>query len=72
MERMHRPKPSQPFSQVMAKKAADAPPPEPTKKQQKLEALPKKGPRPQLAHPAQRDAFGREETKAGEAVIIKG
>ena len=58
MERLHRPRPSQEFGQVLAKKASDAPQPEPTKKQ--------------LVHPAQRGAFGREETKADEAVIIKG
>ncbi len=73
MEKLNRPKPTQDFSKVLAKKTGSAPAPEPTEKQQKYDALPKKGPRPRLLHPAQREEFGREDTAtSSEPVIIKG
>jgi len=74
VEKQTRPKPTEAFSAVMSRRTvADAAAPhEPSAKEQKLEALPKKGPRPSLVHPAQRQAFGRDGDEQAEPVIIKG
>ncbi len=71
VERRTRKKPLRSFSQVLAqhgKGAVEAPL---SPKDEKYNALPKRGPRPSLLHPAQRDAFGREE-EALEPVVLKG
>ncbi len=71
-ERLARPKPTTPFSAVLAKKATEAgEEPELTEKEKKLAALPKKGPPPGLVHPSQRDVYGRAD-EADDTVVLKG
>lgn len=40
-------------------------------KEEKQQALPKKGPKPGMVHPGLRDAFGRDEYDDGD-VVVKG
>jgi hypothetical protein len=42
-----------------------------SEKEKRRRALPKRGPRPALVHPAQREVYGREEEEE-ETVILKG
>lgn len=68
-------KPTREFSEVMADAATDGPDEEKlSEKEQKTRALPKKGPRPGLVHPAQRSVYGREreEDEEEDPVILKG
>ena len=76
-EKLDRPKPAREFSAVMADVAADAPDPDEEElslKEKKQRALPKKGPRPGLVHPSQRDVYGREREgdEDEDPVILKG
>ncbi|MBI3180321.1 MAG: hypothetical protein HYZ27_11710 [Deltaproteobacteria bacterium] len=68
--RTTRKKPERSFAQVIdgAGQAAATPV---TPKEKRRRALPKKGPRPSLAHPSQRDAYGRED-ESEEPVVVKG
>lgn len=71
MERMARTPPKTPFSDVLAKGKA-APEEKPlSEKEKKLQALPKKGPRPAMSHPALKKRFGRSE-ESKEDVVLKG
>ena len=69
LEKISRPKPQKKFSAVLAK--GRGAPAEPTPKEKKLQALPKKGPRPGLVHPGQRQTYGRGED-ADDTVVLKG
>lgn len=69
-ERAARPRPQKSFAALLAQREHQAEP-ELTEKEKKLQALPKKGPRPGLAHPAQRDVFGRTED-SDDPVVLKG
>ncbi len=71
LEKLSRPKPTQAFGDVMARRRGRAEPPPATAKERSRQALPKKGPRPALVHPAQRDAYGRVESE-DEPVVLKG
>lgn len=66
-----RPKPQKPFSAVLALATQEGPAQPLSEKQQKHEALPKKGPRPALSHPGQRETFGRT-SDGTDTVVIKG
>lgn len=70
LERLTQSKPREDFSTVMGRRG-QKPAPSPTPKEQKRQALPRKGPRLALAHPAQRDAYGREESDEA-SIVLKG
>jgi hypothetical protein len=70
LEKLSRPKPTQEFGAVLAAKSAGRPKAEPSAKEKRKQALPKKGPRPGIAHPSQREAYGRDDDD--DPVIIKG
>ena len=71
-ERAQRPAPTRDFAALVKKGRAEAAaPPEPTEKERRKAALPQRGPRPALVHPAQRDAYGREDD-GDETVVLKG
>jgi hypothetical protein len=63
--------PSKPFAEVMAATAAERPAAAEPAKEKKRKSLPKKGPKPGLVHPAQREVCGREEEHDDE-VVLKG
>ncbi len=69
VERQSRPPPSRPFAQVLAT-GQPAVRPE-SKKERRRKALPRRGPRPALVHPVQREVFGREDD-VDEPVVLKG
>ncbi|MEE8408103.1 MAG: hypothetical protein V3T05_00730 [Myxococcota bacterium] len=72
IEKLDRAKPTREFSAVMADVAAGMPDEdELTEKEKKQRALPKKGPRPGLVHPSQRDVYGREDGEE-DPVVLKG
>jgi hypothetical protein len=71
VEKLTRPKPTEEFSQVLARRGSGRAAPQPTVKEEKLQALPKRGPRPSLVHPAQREVFGRDVDE-DETVVLKG
>ncbi len=71
LEKLSRPKPTRRFGDVMARRGGRGEPPAASAKEQKRRALPKKGPRPSLVHPAQRDALGRDGSE-DESVVLKG
>ncbi|OGQ84972.1 MAG: hypothetical protein A2289_12500 [Deltaproteobacteria bacterium RIFOXYA12_FULL_58_15] len=70
LEKASRPKPKKAFAAVMAKKVADLVSEEVSDKEKRRRSLPKKGPRPSLVHPVQREVFGRDQND--EDVILKG
>jgi len=71
-ERIARPPPAKSFAAVLGKGRSEArEEPEPSEKEKKLAALPKNGPRPALAHPSQRDTFGRADD-SDDTVVLKG
>ena len=72
-EKAARKEPVQPFSAVLARGrgATGDSDEELSEKDKRLQSLPKKGPRPGLVHPAQRDVYGREE-EAQDTVVLKG
>jgi hypothetical protein len=74
IERTNRPPPTQPFSAHMKKKRAEQKAVDPvvSEKEKKRQALPKKGPRPGMVHPAQRDVYGRDDEENEEAIVLKG
>src|SRR5690606_2887267 len=65
-ENATRKRPERTFSSVLKAER-----PAPSEKETKAATLPKSGPRPALAHPKQREEFGRQEG-SGEAVVLKG
>ncbi len=72
VERMLPGKPTKPFASVLGDGAAKVQEAAPVDaKETKRRALPKKGPRPSLVHPAQREAYGRDGD-TDEAVVLKG
>ena len=71
LDKLHSTPPARTFEMVMAEKGGRAAPPTLSAKEKKRSALPKKGPKPSLRHPAQRQAYGREED-SDEPVILKG
>jgi hypothetical protein len=71
LEKLSRPKPTEAFEQVMARGRGPAKVATSSAKEQKRQALPRKGPRPGLVHPDQRDAYGRDEA-AEKTVVLKG
>lgn len=73
VEQTSRPQPQRSFAKVLAQRGnQEKTDNEPVSaKQKRWQALPKKGPRPSLLHPAQRDAYGRSESET-EPVVIKG
>jgi hypothetical protein len=71
-ERLSRPPPTKSFSAMLRTGRAEAAAePEPSSKEKKRAALPRQGPRPALAHPSQRDTFGRGDD-SDETVVLKG
>lgn len=66
-----RPKPAVPFARVLALRAKGAKEPEPSAKEKRRRALPKKGPKPALVHPSQRETFGRSADDDDD-IVIKG
>ena len=70
VERQRRPKPTKDFGAILKRKATEDEE-EPSEKEKRFAELPKKGPRPGLVHPSQRDAYGRDE-ESDEPVILKG
>jgi hypothetical protein len=72
VEKLGRPPPTRSFGDIMeAKGAAPEGEEELSEKEKRRRALPKRGPRPALVHPAQREVYGREEEEE-ETVILKG
>lgn len=69
LDQARKPKPTKSFGALVAGKGASAAPP--SAKEAKRAALPKKAPRPGLAHPAQRDMYGRDDDDDGP-IILKG
>jgi len=67
----NRPPPAVPFDRVLALRAKDAKEPDPSAKEKRRRALPKKGPKPALRHPSQRETFGRAGQDQDD-VVIKG
>ncbi len=65
-----RTKPVRSFAQVMGGERPAASE-QVNAKEKRRRGLPKKGPRPTVAHPAQRDAYGREDHR-DEVVVVKG
>jgi hypothetical protein len=72
VERAAQPEPTTPFSAHL-KKGRDAKSAEAvlSEKEKKKQALPKKGPKPGMVHPAQRDVYGRDE-ESEDAIVLKG
>ncbi len=70
-EKVSRGKPTRAFSDVLGS-APTSTPRVLNKKEQRLAALPKKGPTPGLVHPGQREAFGRDGEDSDETVVLKG
>ncbi len=69
VEKLNRPKPEVSFASVLGQtKPVEA---NVSEKDKRHAALPKKGPKPALAHPGQRETFGRDEVE-DEFVVIKG
>lgn len=71
LDQARKPKPTKSFGALVAAKGANAAAAPPSSKDAKRAALPKKAPRPGLAHPAQRDMYGREDDDDGP-IILKG
>jgi hypothetical protein len=71
LEKLGRAKPAESFERVMARRGSSAKAAPAPGKKRKREALPRKGPRPGLAHPEQRDRFGRSEATE-DPIILKG
>jgi hypothetical protein len=72
VEKLGRPEPVKSFAEVMGEKGAEAEGEEElSEKETRLRALPKKGPRPALVHPSQREVCGREDEEE-DPVILKG
>jgi hypothetical protein len=71
LDKRHPTPPVKTFDKVMAEKGAKAQAPAETVKQKKLKALPKRGPRPGLKHPSQRQTYGRADD-TDDPVILKG
>jgi hypothetical protein len=71
MEKLDRKKPAREFAAVIADLAEETQDEDLSEKEKRQRALPKRGPRPGLLHPAQRDAYGREDD-GEDPVIIKG
>lgn len=74
VEKMRPAKPAMPFSAVLerAASATDGKEEETLDpKEAKKRALPRKGPRPSLVHPSQREVYGREDGNE-ESVVLKG
>ena len=57
--------PSQPFSSVLSKQTAAKPQ---SRKEQQTQRLPKKGPRPKMVHPSQRELLERDH----DPIVLKG
>lgn len=72
MEKATRPPPSRAFATLLRKPDPNESEEEQlSEKEKKRRALPKKGPKPALTHPALREVFGRDED-SDEEVVIKG
>jgi hypothetical protein len=71
LEKLSRPKPTEAFEQVMARRRGPARSAAVSPKEQKRQALPRRGPRPGLVHPDQRDEYGRDEESKSK-VVLKG
>ncbi len=70
LEKLSRPKPAESFDKVMARRQGATAKPARAPKEQRRDALPRQGPRPALVHPAQRDAYGRDDEDTD--VVLKG
>jgi hypothetical protein len=64
-------KPRKPFADVMATKGAEQPAAALPTREKKRRSLPKKGPKPGLVHPVQREVYGRGED-GDDNVVLKG
>jgi len=69
IEKLSRPKPAKAFAAVLAEQPEEEI--ELSEKEKRRRALPKRGPRPGLRHPVQRDQFGRG-VDGDDEIIIKG
>ncbi len=70
LERLGRRAPERSFAEVMGQTSLESDE-EPSEKEKKRRALPKKGPRPALVHPSQREVMGRGD-EDDDPVILKG
>ena len=70
LEKLSRPKPNESFDKVMARRQGATAKPARARKEEKRDTLPRQGPRPALVHPAQRDAYGRDDKDTD--VVLKG
>jgi hypothetical protein len=72
VDKAHPAKPTRPFAEVLAAgQTTPARAPRVSARDQKRRSLPKKGPRPGLAHPVQREVYGRD-AEADDDVVLKG
>lgn len=72
LERIGRAKPSRSFAEVLGKRKADSSEQQQEElslKEVRRRALPRKGPRPSLVHPAHREVFGRNDEKRDPVVL---
>lgn len=70
LERLQRPKTTAEFAKVLGEKSG-AIPRILSKKEQKLRSLPKRGPKPGLVHPGQREVYSRDE-QCENTIVLKG
>ena len=70
VERANRPEPTERFGAVLKRKQSSAEAAELTPKEEKLNRLPKQGPKPGLTHPGQKDLYGRDQSPG--SVVLKG
>ena len=70
IEKQNPPTPEEAFSKVLSR-GHPSHARIPTKKELATQALPQKGPRPALSHPAQRKTFGRDPSPT-ESIVLKG
>ena len=63
--------PTEAFAAILAKGRKTSDEEQLSDKEKRTQALPRKGPAPKLAHPSQRDTFGRDGD-SDEAIVLKG
>lgn len=71
LEKVSAARPERAFGEILSSRGDGAQVETPSVKQKKLQALPRKGPRPALVHPGQRQSYGREQASE-DVVILKG